>query len=139
MAKINVGRVILGGLLAGLVVNISETVLNLFVVAQAMEISLSARNLPPVGVWAIVCFVCFAFVLGIVTVWLYAAVRPRFGPGVQTAAIAGLAVWFFAYLYGAVAIVLMGMLGKKVMLISTLWGLPEIVIASIAGAWAYKE
>ena len=139
MDKLNVGRVILGGLLAGLVVNISETVLNLFVVAQAMEISLAAHNLPPVGGVAIACFVCLAFVLGIVTVWLYAAIRPRFGPGVQTAVIAGLAVWFFAYLYGAAAIVLIGMLGRKVMLVSTLWGLPEIVIASIAGAWVYKE
>ena len=139
MGRINVGRVILGGVLAGVVINISESILNLVVVAQAMEVSLRARNLPPVGGTAIAGFVGFAFVLGIVTIWLYAAIRPRFGPGVQTAVIAGLAVWFFAYLYGAVAIVLMGMFGRKVMLISTLWGLPEIVIASVAGAWVYKE
>ena len=49
MGRINVGRVVLGGLLAGLVINISETVLNLLVVAQAMEESLRARNLPALG------------------------------------------------------------------------------------------
>jgi hypothetical protein len=139
MGRINVGRVILGGLLAGLVVNISETVLNLVVVAQPMEDALRARNLPPLGGSAIAGFVVFTFLVGIMTVWLYAAIRPRFGPGVQTAVIAGLVVWFFAYLYGAVAIGLMGLFPAKVLTVSTLWGLPEIVIASIAGAWAYTE
>jgi hypothetical protein len=139
MSQINAGRVILGGLLAGLVINISETALNLLVVAQAMEDSFRARNLPPLGGGPIAGFVIFSFFVGVVTVWLYAAIRPRFGPGVKTAAIAGLVVWFFAYLYGAVGMVLMGLFPAKVMTVTTIWGLPEIVIASIAGAWLYTE
>ena len=82
MGRINLGRVVLGGLLAGVVINLGETVLNLVVVAQEMEDSLRARNLPPVGGGAIAGFVITAFLLGIVTVWLYAAIRPRFGAGV---------------------------------------------------------
>jgi hypothetical protein len=139
VGKINVGRVILGGLLAGLVINISETVLNLFVVAQPMEEALRARNLPPLGTGPIAGFIIFAFIIGIATVWLYAAIRPRFSPGMKTAAIAGLAVWFFAYLYGAVGMVLMGLFPAKVTTVATIWGLPEIVIASIAGASVYNE
>jgi hypothetical protein len=139
VGKINVGRVILGGLLAGLVINISETVLNLFVVAQPLEDALRARNLPPLGIGPIAGFIIFAFILGIATVWLYAAIRPRFNPGMKTAAIAGLAVWFFAYLYGAVAMVLMGLFPAKVTTVTRIWGLPEIVIASIAGASVYNE
>ena len=49
MGKINLGRVILGGLLAGLVINASESVLNLLVIAGPMEETLKARNLPPVN------------------------------------------------------------------------------------------
>ena len=139
MGKINAGRVIVGGLLAGLVVNISEAVLNLLVVAQEMEDALKARNLPPLGTAPIIGFVVLAFVLGIVTVWLYAAIRPRFGAGAGTAAIGGLAVWFFAYFYGAAALGLMELFPIKLLTVVTLWGLPEIVLASIAGAWAYKE
>jgi hypothetical protein len=139
MGQINIGRVILGGLVAGLVINISETILNLFVVAQAMEESLRARNLPPLGGGPIAGFVIFSFLVGIVTVWLYAAIRPRFGPGMKTAVIAGLVVWFFAYLYGAVGMVLMGIFRAKVMTIATIWGLSEIILASIAGAWLYTE
>ena len=103
-----------------------------------MEDSFRARNLPPLGGGPIAGFIIFSFFVGIVTVWLYAAIRPRFGPGVKTA-IAGLVVWFFAYLYGAAGMVPMGFFSAKVMTVVTIWGLPEIVIASIAGAWLYTE
>jgi len=139
MGRVNVVRVILGGLLAGLVINVSETILNLFVVAQAMEDALKARNLPPLGGSAIGAFVGFAFLLGIATVWVYAAIRPRYGAGPKTATTAGLIVWVLAYAYGAVGLVLMGFFPAKVTTIATLWGLPEIILAAIAGASIYTE
>jgi len=139
MGKINVGRVIVGGLVAGLVVNISETILNLFVVAAPMEVALKERNLPVLGMSPIVGFIVLAFVLGIATVWLYAAVRPRFGPGVETAVITGVVVWFFAYFYSGIGLTLMAFLPAKLMTITLAWGLVEIVLGSIAGAWLYQE
>jgi hypothetical protein len=139
MSRINVGRAILGGLVAGVVINIAETILNLAVVAQPMEDALRARNLPPVGGAAIGGFVLETFIVGIVTVWLYAAIRPRFGAGARTAVIAAAVVWFFAYLHQSFALVLMGVFPAKVMVVGTVWGLGEIVVASIAGAWVYKE
>jgi hypothetical protein len=139
MSPINIGRVILGGLVAGVVINIAETILNLVVVAQSMEDALRARNLPPVSGAAIGGFVLETFLVGIVTVWLYAAIRPRFGAGAGTAVIAGAVVWFFAYLHQDFALVMMGVFPTKVMMVATVWGLGEIVVASIAGAWVYKE
>jgi hypothetical protein len=139
MGTINVGRVILGGLLAGLVINISETILNVVVLAQAMEEALRARNLPDLGGSAIAGFIFFAFLLGIVTVWLYAAIRAHFGPGARTAVIAGLFVWYFAYFYSTSATVLMGFYSAKLAAVGVVWGLVEIVLASIAGAWLYRE
>lgn len=47
--KINTGRVLVGGLLAGVVLNVGESILNLFVVATSMEDALKARNLPPIS------------------------------------------------------------------------------------------
>jgi hypothetical protein len=139
VGRINISRVILGGLLAGLIVNIGETILNVVVVADDMNAALAARNLPAVGTGAIVGFVVFAFLLGIVTVWLYAAIRPRFGARVGTAVIAGLAVWFLAYFYGGVGLVLMGFFPGALAAFTLVWGAVEIVIAAVAGAWAYHE
>src|SRR5437899_11889125 len=98
MGRINLGRVVGGGLLAGLLINISEFVLNTFVIAKDMEAAMKAMNLPPMDASQIPFFVVFGFCLGIVTVYVYAAIRPRFGPGVPTAICAALPVWFVAYL-----------------------------------------
>jgi hypothetical protein len=139
MGKINATRVILGGLLAGLVINIAETVLNLFVFSADMSAMLKERNLPEIGGSAIGGFVVLCFLLGIVTVWLYAAIRPRYGAGPGTAITAALAVWFTAYIFPQVGNVLMGMYGMRLMVIGLLWGLGEIVLGALAGAYVYRE
>lgn len=139
MGKINLGRVILGGLLAGLVINVFEAVLNLFVIAGPMDESLRARNLPPMNNTSIGMWIFLSFLLGIVLVWLYAAIRPRYGAGVGAAIMAGLAVFFLAYAYMTTGLAVMGFFPRNVMIITLAWGLVEILAASVVGAWAYKE
>lgn len=139
MNAINTKRVILGGLAAGLVINVSETLLNVPVLGAEMEASLAKLNLPPVGGSAIALFVGLSFVLGIVLVWLYAAIRPRFGPGPKTAVIAGLVVWFLAYFYASLGMGAMGFFPTRLLTISVMWGLVELLLAATVGAWLYKE
>jgi hypothetical protein len=139
MGRINMGRVVVGGLLAGLVINVSEAILNGVVFADDMNAAMAALNRPPIDNRMIVWFVVLGFGLGIVAVWLYAAIRPRFGPGVRTAVLASLAVWLLAYLYPNVFIAITNLFPTRLMVIGTVWGLVEIVVATIAGAWAYTE
>jgi hypothetical protein len=139
MSQINVGRVVAGGLLAGFVINISETILNLFVAAAPMEAALKARNLPAVGGGAIGVFVLLCFGLGISLIWLYAAIRPRYGAGPMTAVCAAAAVWWFAFVFPHIGNVAMGFYPPGVMVISTLWALVEVVLAALVGARVYQE
>lgn len=139
MKGINIGRVIVGGLLAGLIINVSEFVLNGMVLARDMEAAMRALHLPPMSPSLMVWFVVLGFALGITTIWLYAAIRPRFGPGVGTAVCAALTVWFLAYAYPNIFMILIHLFPRRLIAIGVLWGLPEIVIAGIAGAWAYTE
>lgn len=138
-SAINIGKVIVGGLLCGLIINISETILNLGVVSADMAEALKSRNLPDIGNGAITGFVLFSFLLGIGAVWLYAAIRPRFGPGVKTAIIAALAVWLLAYVYPTFGMVFMGFFPAGLAAFATVWGLVEIILGAIAGAWVYSE
>lgn len=138
-SSINVGKVITGGLLCGLVINISETILNLVVVPTDMAEALKARNLPELGTAPIIGFVVLSFLLGIGIVWLYAAIRPRLGPGVKTAIIAGVAAWLFAYAYMSLGMVFMGFFPLGLTVFTLVWGLVEVLIGAVAGAWAYKE
>jgi hypothetical protein len=139
VGAINVGKVIAGGLLCGLLINISETILNLAVVPADMAEALKARNLPEIGGGAIGGFVAFAFLLGIGIVWLYAAIRPRFGPGVKTAIVAAVVAWLFAYAYPSLGMVFMGFFPMGLTIFTLVWGLAEVVIGAIAGAWVYSE
>lgn len=139
MGTINVGGVIKGGLVAGLLINISETVLNVPVLGARMEAELAARNLPPVGNGAIGLFVAEAFVMGLLTVWLYAAIRPRLGAGPKTAVYAGLFVWVLSTGYSALAFGVMGISSSGVIVISLAWTFVEMIIASTVGAYLYSE
>jgi hypothetical protein len=137
--RLNLGRVILGGLVAGLVINISEAILNTVVIGAQMDTLLKARNMPALGNSAIAAFVFLGFLLGIVTMWLYAAIRPRYGAGPGAAVMAALIVFFLAYIYPTAGLVIMGFMSSGLMLVIVGWGLIEIVIASVAGAWLYQE
>lgn len=139
MTRMNMTRVILGGLVAGLIINISEFVLNGVVLADAMTTQMAKLNLPPVSSNAMVVFVAMGFVIGIGTLWLYAAIRPRFGAGPKTAAIAGIAVWLLAYVYPTIGMEVTGMFPAQMAAIGLTWGLVEILVAAVAGAYFYQE
>jgi hypothetical protein len=139
VAGIQMGRVIAGGLVAGLIVNIGETILNVPLAGAAMEQALQARNLPPVGGGAIAYFVVMCFLLGILIVWTYAAVRPRLGPGPKTAVIVALLAWFMTLVWSGGSQVAMGVMPLRLTLLGLAWGLGEFVIASVAGARLYRE
>ena len=141
MAAINTGKVVAGGLLAGLVANAFDFVTNTYILMSDMQALAAARNIDPAminsagvaGTW-----VAVDFVYGLLIVWTYAAIRPRFGPGPKTALLAGFA------LFAAVTVVLFGftMMGFFTMGLFVKGSLGAIVstaAASLAGAAIYKE
>src|SRR5436190_18956057 len=99
MDRINWSRILLGGLLAGLIINASEFVLNGMILQKDWAEAMKALNRSGDMTGAqIAGFNLWGFGAGIVAVWLYAAIRPRYGAGPKTAAVAGLGVWLTAYL-----------------------------------------
>lgn len=138
MSGMNYTRIFLGGLLAGLVINISEFVLNGVILMDAMQEQLDAAN-RAFAAWAMPFYVGLAFLWGIALVWLYAAVRPRFGPGWGTALIVGVFFWIFVALLPtftnlAVGITMGGLTG-----IGLVWTLVEFPAAAVVGGWFYQE
>ena len=138
MKGINLGRVILGGLLAGVINNASEFVLNTVVFKAEMEAAMKALGKSvPMTTQSIVVWVLYGFVVGIVSVWLYAAVRPRYGAGAGTAIRVGLVMWMLMSLMFSVAMWNMGLF--EIMPVILVWELVQIVVATVAGAALYKE
>ncbi len=139
MGRINLARVLIGGFIAGIIINASEFVLNTMVVEEEMTAAMAALNKPPVDPSMIIWFVIFSFGFGFILVWTYAAIRPRFGAGVQTAICASLLCWGLGYLFPNLFFIVINLFPRNLMILTTVWGLVEVVIAGIAGAWAYTE
>ena len=135
---INVKEVLARGLVAGLIIILSA-VLMVPAVGNQMEAALEARGLPPMGAGAMAFVGALSLVLGVILVWLYAAVRPRLGPGPKTAVIVSVLVWFLAYFFGNASNVVFGFIPFRLAAVGTVWGLVELVVAGVVGARLYKE
>jgi hypothetical protein len=138
MGAINWGRVFLGGLLAGAVLAVLG-VINWFFFEEQVQAAILALNpgfqLTP-GLWA--AWTLVAVLAGMAILWVYASIRPRYGPGPKTAAMAGAAVWFIAAL-ADVAWLSLGFAPVGLLTTLILIYLVYFVVAAVAGAWAYKE
>lgn len=139
MGNINYGRAILGGLLAGLVINIGEFVLNEVLFKKQLEEMVKQHNMPTPGVPFIATAVLLTFIMGIIIVITYAMIRTRLGPGPKTAICAGLTLWFAVYVYAGILNSTLFGVEPSLMAIGLVWGAAEYVIGALAGAWLYKE
>jgi len=139
MEKINIKMVLIGGLLAGLVINIGEFILNQPILGEAWMEWNKSMNLPEMGENVIVFYVLWSFLVGIAMVWLYAAIRPRFGAGVRTAVMSGLFIWLTMWVLGFGSMLIQGIFPTDLIVTSVIWGLFEVPLAAVAGAYLYKE
>jgi hypothetical protein len=140
MGKINMGRVILGGLVAGIVIDAFEGVLNGVVLENQWIAYMSSIGKPPAFsasqlIWVNVIGLAY----GILTVRLYAAIRPRFGPGPRTALRAGIAIWLIGYLLPNMTYVVVGLAPQNLTIIALAVEIVEVLLAALAGAALYKE
>jgi hypothetical protein len=132
MSKINTGRVILAGLVAGLVINVVDYVVNVPILGKqwadatlALGVKLEQVNLQSALGW-----IAMDFIAGLFTAWLYAAIRPRFGAGAGTGLRAGAATWFIIHV-ALGSLVWQGLYPLSLAAVSTAGAL----VAMLAGGW----
>jgi hypothetical protein len=140
MPQLNSSRVIVGGLAAGLIMNIIDAITNGFLLGQRWKVETDALN-PGLnakaasGTWG---WVVVDFILGILIVWVYAASRPRLGPGPRTALKAALIIWLTAHVaYASYAF--MGYYSWSLICASSIGGLVAAIAGGYVGARLYTE
>jgi len=141
MTGINTGKVIAGGLLAGLVANAIDFVTNTYILAADWQAFAAAHNMDPAamtspavaGTW-----IAIDFLFGILLVCAYAAIRPRFGAGAQTAIYAGLLVYLAPTLV-LFGFTMMGLMTMAMFVKGSIAAIVSTLAASVAGASMYKE
>ena len=140
MSRINMARVILAGLAAGVVMNVIEGVTNGVVLAAKWQAESDALNLRLMqhANASTIGWITVDFLLGILLVWVYAAARPRFGPGPSTAMKVSVVVWLISHLplasYAFGGYHSPGLIGTVAFA-----GLVAMVVGGAVGAMVYRE
>jgi len=142
--NINTKKVLLGGFVAGVVLNIIDYFSNAVIFAERMRGDANAfkpgfgDQMMEMGGGQIATYVFFDFIIGMLVVWTYAAVRPRFGPGPRTAMYVALLFFVFGMIlnfgYKESGIMSPGLWYSY----SGMW-LVNLLIATMVGAWVYQE
>ena len=145
MSKVNGMRVVLGGLLAGLVIFAGQIAFHWFILGSKWWFFIAiSKPLQQAG--TIAGYVGPLFLKGIAAIWLYAALSTRFGPGTRGVVITGLGYWAIGDALPT--------LGYAPLLATHPWLQPFragkwitasivelvlIVLATFVGAWAYNQ
>jgi hypothetical protein len=139
MRGINVNRWLLGGTVAGVVIWMVEGAAS-FIYMGDMSAALDTHGLSmemtPVSV-SITLLV--SLIMGWAAVFLYAAARPRLGPGPKTALVIGTVLWAATYLTSILGYVLIGLYPNGMLAIWAAAGAVEMFLGALVGAWIYRE
>lgn len=140
MGQINWKRVLLGGLVLCVVFNVLWAAAWFLFLQSDWQAALQAlgRSFPYTASF-IVFFLVGTLIAGIFAIWLYAAIRPRYGPGPKTAACASLALWLVGIALPTVMWCLALSFPPRLIVMSVVVGLVADVLATLAGAWTYQE
>ena len=140
MGKINMTRVLLSGLLAGVVINAFEGLANgVLFEADWVAAMTALGKATAFSVKQIVFFNVAGFAFGMLMMLAYAAMRPRLGAGANTAMCAGALVWTLGIAIPNSFNSIMHLFPLALMLKLTAVGLVEMLAAGVAGAYFYKE
>ena len=133
MGKINWARVFLCGMVTGLTWSLLSLVILVLVGGQLLD---AVPGLRAPSRYLLVFSLSVNLAMGIWAMWLYAAIRPRFGPGPKAAVIAASAWWVMYCLakanWGPFGLV--DSTGLIALLAATL---PALIVATVAGARFY--
>ena len=141
MARINTGRVFVGGLVSGIVLWIGDMVANNVLMKADWEAFMARMNVDMAAMetpGALAGWVASDVAFGVLIVWIYAAIRPRFGAGPRTAVVAGMAMFvtMTIMMYGFVS---MGVFTEAYFVKMSLAYLGIMGASALAGAYFYKE
>ena len=139
ITKINITRLIVGGLVAGLIMNVISLLSTGLYLSDMMALLNSHGIQPPQSTLSFVTYLLMRFVWGFAAVWFYVVARPRFGSGFKTAMLIGLVFWLSGLFMMVVSYGMMGMFPIDMLILWAAMTLVGILASVAVGAWIYRE
>jgi len=141
MARINWARLLIGALIATIIAFLSDGFLHEQLLKadwKAVYDNLGATPTVEHGSH-MVYFVAFELGRGLVSMFVYVMMRPHFGPGPKTAALAGVVAWLAFSVTGPAQFIPLGFFSNALWAKVMVFQLVTSVLAAIAGAAIYKD
>ena len=139
MSTINVRRLFLAGLVAGVVDNVADAIVSGYLLADDFAALLTRLEVTEDVIRSRLWIVAAADMLyGFLLVFTYVAIRPRFGPGPKTAILSAVMLWTVV----AISFSFMPLVGLRSFesyVTSALLYLAASIVTSLAGAALYQE
>ena len=141
MARINWGRLVLGGLVAAIIMFVTDGFIHGQIVdADWQAVYAGLRTSAPEQHGASMAyFAVFELGRGFIAMLFYATMRTHFGAGPKTAVLAGIASWIAFSLTGPAQFIPLGFFSTALWMKVGALHLITSIIATIAGAALYKD
>jgi hypothetical protein len=139
---INTQKVVVGGIVAGVVMTVIGFISNMFILGARMKAESDAFK-PGLADQmmqgpAVITNIVMNLILGLALVWTYAAIRPRFGPGLKTATYVAVLFWILAGIFYS-GYMHIGMMSAGLWWSFAFVGLVNFLLSAWAGAKFYTE
>ena len=139
---VNIQKVIVGGVAAGVVIGAIDFVLNGIILAEQNQAAIDALG-PDIaanteGGASIAFSVVSLLLLGILVAWTYASMRPRYGAGSKTATMAAIQIWCLVMLISA-GLTFIGLFTWGFFALGSVIMAGELLIGANVAGYLYSE
>lgn len=142
MTKINFGRLFIGGLIASIILFLTDGVLHEHIVKQYWQFlyqGLGAKAPESGHAISMVYFFIFELGRGFGAIFIYALMRPFHGPGPKTAILAAIATWLAFSVAAPAEFIPLGFYGRRMWLIIAGYQLVTSIVTNLLAAWIYRD
>ena len=142
MTKINFGRLVIGGLIASILLFLSDGFLHEQLFKQYWEYVYQGLGVQPPQssqALALVYFFIFELGRGFLAVFIYALMRPFHGAGPKTAVLAAIAAWLAFSVTAPAEFIPLGFYSRRLWILVAGAQLVTSIVANVIAAWIYRD
>jgi hypothetical protein len=142
MTKINFGRLFVGGLIASVLLFLSDGFLHEQVFKQYWEYLYHGLGTKPPEsshAMSLVYFFIFELGRGFLAIFIYALMRPFYGPGPMTAVLSAIVAWLAFSVTAPAEFIPLGFYGRRLWMMVAAAQLVTSIVTNLLAAWIYRD